>query len=126
MDANECAKAFAERFPEKKRLLDAHRKDYGGLLAHIFFTEALSEELVRLLKRNEREDLIRKYCCFVEEMCFQGDPVVRGVVDMSVLDDLSGDREVWQNFGTHISDKFRDYINDEVLKHYGVMAAKKL
>ena len=44
---------------------------------------------------------------------------------MTVLERLSDDDAVWQQFGKSISSEFRDYMNHEVLAQNVLMAAVK-
>lgn len=54
-------------------------------------------------------------------MWSQGDETIQNVVDVTILEYLSDDEEVWIHFGTYISDNFRNYINRELLKQNRAM-----
>ena len=45
-----------------------------------------------------------------------GDEAVKNVVDVTLLERLSDDEAVWLSFGKYISDDFKEYINEELLK----------
>ena len=122
MNKEECIKRIIEVFPEYHELYLSHISDYGEVLLHVFIAETINESLVRLLKK--RLDA-KSYCEIVESMWKSGDDTVRNVVDVTILEQLSDDETVWQEFGKAISPDFRNYINNEVLVHNMMMAAVK-
>ena len=111
-----CAQALIVRFPAKQTLLDQHMADYGELLPHVFFSQAVNEPLIRLLRENGRRSSIRSYCDFIEEMHLSGDDEMKNVVDVTILERLADDSAVWKQFGAYLSEPFRYYINHEVLE----------
>ena len=115
MDKKMCAQALIVRFPAKQALLDQHMADYGELLPHVFFAQAINEPLIRLLRENGRRSTIRLYCDFIEEMRLSGDDEVKNVVDVTILERLADDPAVWKRFGAYLSEPFRYSINHEVL-----------
>ncbi|MDE6731295.1 MAG: hypothetical protein K2J77_00265, partial [Oscillospiraceae bacterium] len=52
---------------------------------------------------------------FVEEMWRNGADDVVNVVDVTILERLSDDETVWENFGKNISDEFKVYVNEDLL-----------
>ena len=50
-----------------------------------------------------------------ELMWIHGDEVVVNVVDVTILECLSDDRETRGKFGTYVTNDFRQYINNNVL-----------
>lgn len=62
-------------------------------------------------------------------MWSEGDDYVKNVVDVTILKRLSDDEVVWENFSTYISDEFKKYINEDLLKNnimmYGVKKLQK-
>ena len=86
----------------------------------------VTEPLINLLKYHiERESTIQKYCKAIEAMWDSGDDAVVNVVDVTILERLSDEEDVWQRFGTFISDDFKNYINNEVLRLNIMMANVK-
>lgn len=122
MNKEDCIKRIIEVFPEYHELYLSHISDYGEVLLHVFIAETINEPLVWLLKK--RLDA-KFYCEIVESMWKNGDDTVRNVVDVTILERLSDDETVWQEFGKAISPDFRNYINNEVLVHNMMMAAVK-
>ena len=114
--SEETVEEFLVTFPECKHIYTEHLKDYGELLQHVFYAEVINLPLAELLKTNKDTAQIQKYISFVERMWSQGDETVQNVVDVTILEYLSDDEEVWIHFGTYISDNFRNYINRELLK----------
>lgn len=55
-----------------------------------------------------------------------GDDAVINVVDVTILERLSDEKDVWQRFGSFISDEFKNYINNEVLRFNLMMSNVKL
>ena len=45
----------------------------------------------------------------------KGNEEVNNVVDVTILERLSDDIEIWNRFGEYISDEFKRYINDEAI-----------
>ena len=68
-------------------------------------------------RRNNDEELIRKYVNFIEHMWRDGSESDLNVVYVTILENLSDYKEVWHRLGTYISEEFRDFINNDVLLH---------
>lgn len=111
---------FAEKlvklFPEKKQALRQHYEDFGELLGHIFFYDEINIPLSDLLQKNDAGFKISAYCRFMEEMWRNGTDDVVNIVDVTVVECLSDDETVWNRFGKNISNEFKAYINDDLLK----------
>lgn len=122
MNKEDCIKRVIEVFPEYHELYLSHISDYGEVLLHVFIAETINEPLILLLKSHSDA---KNYCEIVEDMWKSGDEAVRNVVDVTILERLSDDESVWQEFGKAISPDFRNYINNEVLVHNMMMAAVK-
>lgn len=106
---------FISVFPEKKKILDEHYKDYEELLAHLFFSDAINDYLFPLLQLNKDKYNIKRYCDFLEKMWLCDNSSIINVLDVTILERLSDDIVVWVNFGKYISKEFKQYINEEVL-----------
>ena len=113
---NKIIKYFLEVFSENEKTYLEHVQDHGELLQHVFYFETINIPLSELLKKNRDVPLIEKYCTVIEYMWQNGDESVKDVVDVTILEGLSDDPEVWQNFGQYISLDFKTYINEELLK----------
>lgn len=111
----EFARKLTELFPEKTEALKQHYEDYGELLGHVFFSEEINVPLFDMLLESAGGDEISKYCGFIEEMWRNGADDVVNVVDVTILERLSDDETVWENFGKNISDEFKVYINEDLL-----------
>ena len=92
-------------------------KGFNYFADHIFYADCINNQLTELLRRNDDEELIRKYVNFIEHMWRDGDVTDVNVVDVTILEYLSDYGEVWHCLGKYISDEFRDYINNDVLLH---------
>ena len=110
------ANKLVELFPEKKQALTQHYEDYGGLLGHIFFDDEIGLPLFELLQKNDVGSKVSAYCRFIEEMWRNGTDDVVNIVDVTVVECLSDDETVWNRFGKNISNEFKAYINDDLLK----------
>ena len=110
------ANKLVEYFPEKKQALMQHYEDFGELLGHIFFYDEISIPLFDLLQKNDANFKISTYCQFVEEMWRNGTDDVVNIVDVTIAEGLSDDETVWKRFGKNISNEFKAYINDDLLK----------
>ena len=116
MDSKKMMKYFLEVFPENEKIYLEHLQEYGELLQHVFYSDTINIPLFELLKTNRDDQLIIKYCTVIEQMWQNGDESVKNVVDVTILEKLSDNSEVWQNFGQYISSDFKRYINEELLK----------
>lgn len=110
------AKKLVKLFPEKKQALRQHYEDFGELLGHIFFYDEINIPLSDLLQKNDAGFKISAYCRFIEEMWRNGTDDVVNIVDVTVVECLSDDETVWNRFGKNISNEFKAYINDDLLK----------
>lgn len=114
-NSQQVIEEFLYQFPEFKDYYKEHMDDYGELLQHVFYADVINVPLFDLLKTNTNSDLIKKYVQFIEFMWLHGDESVQNVVDVTILERLSDDRDVWHNLSTYISKDFKDYINNELL-----------
>ncbi|MDE6747471.1 MAG: hypothetical protein K2K21_00170 [Lachnospiraceae bacterium] len=111
------ADKLVELFPEKKQALMQHYEDYGELLGHLFFSDEINVPLFDLLQKNDVSFKVSAYCRFVEEMWRNGTDDVVNIVDVTIAERLSDDETVWNRFGKNISNEFKIYINDDLLKN---------
>ena len=123
MTKERFAEKLTEIFPDKKQALDAHCADYGELLGHIFFADEINLPLINLLKENKDKAAIKKYCAFVEDMWCSGNDDVKNIVEITVLEYLSDEPDIWHRFGEYLSDEFKVDINETVLKENNMMSA---
>lgn len=121
MNKEECAKELIKQFPEKEDALSMHYIDYGEILPHVFFSEEVNVPLIALLHENKDAKTILKYCALIETMWSVGTEDIQNVVDVTILERLSDEENVWRRFGTYISDEFRRYINDSIIKENCMM-----
>mgnify|MGYP003552576586 FL=1 len=69
---DEMAQKLVELFPEKEQSLKEHYKDYNELHGHIFFVDEINVPLFKMLQENKTNEIIMKYCSFVEYMWLNG------------------------------------------------------
>ena len=115
------AEKFVSLFPDKKQTLDEHYDDYHELLGHIYFSEVLNEPLIEMISHDGDKNMISKYCSFIEDMWLNGDDDVVNIVDVTILERLSDDENVWNIFGKYISNDFIRYINTEAIPENAMM-----
>ena len=121
LSKEEFAEKFVSLFPEKKDSPDEHYADFNELLGHIYYADALNEPLIEMLYTNSDNVLISKYCSFIEDMWLNGDDDVVNIVEVTILERLSDDVNVWNRFGKYISNDFIRFINNEVLTENAMM-----
>lgn len=121
MDKEEFADDLLRLFPDKANSFAEHYKDYGELLGHIFFASEISEPLILLMHRNHDTEKIKIYCAFIEKMWSHGTADVQNIVEVTILERLSDEENVWFRFGENISSQFKQYINDCVIQENGMM-----
>lgn len=121
------ANKLVELFPEKKQALIQHYEDFGELRGHIFFGDEINVPLFDLLQKNEANNKVSSYCRFIEEMWKNGTDDVVNIVDVTIVERLSDDETVWNRFGKNISNEFKLYINDNLIKsNIAMCGVKKL
>lgn len=116
MDSKRMIQYFLEIFPENEKSYLEHIRKYGELLQHVFYGDTINLPLIELLKTNQNIHVIDKYCKVIEYMWQNGDDSIKNVVDVTILEMLSDDSDVWQKFGQYITLDFKKYINEELLK----------
>ena len=116
MNKEETVKRFLELFPEKKNAYTEHLSKFGELLQHPFYAENINIPLKALLEHNHDTAEIQKYCKLIEAMVQEGDGDVKNVADVTILECLSDDKEIWHRFGTYISNDLIRYINTVLLR----------
>ena len=108
---------FLALFPEHRTYFHESMKQDGYFADHIFYADCINYPLIELLRRNNDEELIRKYVNFIEHMWRDGSESDLNVVYVTILENLSDYKEVWHRLGAYISEEFRDFINNDVLVH---------
>lgn len=115
MDERAFALELERLFPEKAGAMVKNERDYDGLLIHVYFSDEIVLPLRELLKKGREDTEIRKYCEFIEKMWKEGTSEVREVVDITILEELSDERSVWERLGAYLGDDFIAYINGGLL-----------
>ena len=85
MNVEECVLQFIEEFPEYNKAYHEHMNDYGKVLGHVFFGDAINETLTVLLKKNEDINAIQRYINFINYMYEIGDDAVKNIVIVTIL-----------------------------------------
>lgn len=118
IDIHKCAGILSDTLPNGEKVLENHIKDYGEILLHLLASELITEPLIELLKYNDKNaEVIELYCKMIELMWTNGDDSVVNVVDVTILERLSDEQEMWKRFGTYLTNDFKQYINNDVLKN---------
>lgn len=104
MDKAYFAEKLVTIFPSAYEIYQAHIDDYGEILEHLFFADAINPTLAALLKDNKDKALIQKYIDFIEEMYSDGDEAVRNVVVVTILAYLGDDDTVLKNAYKYLSE----------------------
>ena len=126
INKEKCAYLIADLTSGGRKILEQHQKDYGDVLLHLLSLDLIAEPLFELLKHQEDSvDDIEMYCKAIELMWDNGDDEVVNVVDVTILERLSDEDSIWQRFGTFLSDRFKKYINEEVLVYNLMMGGVK-
>ena len=115
MTKEKFAEKFVELFPDKKEMLSEHYNEYEKLLGHVFFGDEINIPLVKLLLKNTDKSLIQKYCSFVEDMWNNGNDEVRNIVEVTIVEYISDNIDIWKRFGEYISNEFKNDINNLII-----------
>ena len=115
MNDRETIETFLGIFPCCRTVYDKHIQEYGELLQHVFYSEVISNPLIELLEGGADNLSVSKYAGFIELMWREGGETAKNVVDVTILERLSDDKDTWHRFGMFISDDFRNYINNELI-----------
>lgn len=117
MKSEDCAEFLSTLTRDGRAALENHIRDYENVLLHLLASELVSIPLIRLLKENHKsDDSIRIYAKAIEIMWKYGDEAVLNVVGVTILESLSDNKNIWQRFGTYISEEFKTYIKMEIEK----------
>ena len=123
LNVKECAYLLAGLEQNGMQVLEEHLKDYGEILLHVLAGDLVTEPLIDLLKYHKDNRIkIQSYCKAIECMWKVGNDYVVNVVDVTILERLQDDNEVWQSFGTYISEEMIRYINEEVIPQNVMMS----
>lgn len=126
MNITDCANMLADLTVNGKQVLEEHKENFHEILLHVLAGELVTEPLIDLLKYHmDKRTAICEYCKVIEDMWKNGDDAVINVVDVTILERLSDEKDVWQRFGSFISDEFKNYINNEVLRFNLMLANVK-
>ena len=125
MNSQETVNEFLDLFEGYRDIYDKHMEDYGEVLQHVFYAEVINNPLINLLKDNKDTEQIKRYISFIEHMLKDGDETVRNVVDVTILERLSDDTDIWNSLSSYISKDLRDYINNSLLKENMAMSHVK-
>ena len=99
-----------------QRKLDEHIEYYGKVLLHVYAADEIGKPLFELLE-NAKEDIrINILSKAVEVMWRYGDDETRNVAEVTLLERLSDNENVWNRFGNYISEDFKNYIRNELKK----------
>lgn len=109
---DEIVKKLVEEIPEEKEYLEESIRFNKELLGHIYFEDDFTKNLVKLLKKNENKEKIKKYCDFIEYMWRNGDFDVVNIFDVSIAESLATYDEEWRKFAKYISNELIEYINE--------------
>ena len=144
LNLNQTCQELIKKFPIYEKRLKNHMKEYNGeILGHVFFGDEFNNGLIDMIKfelgqiaevilsytftdevinmLREDNQVIKKHCEFIELMWLKGDKHVKNIVDVTILERLSDDVEIWKRFGRYISPKFKRYINEDLLKKNNMM-----
>ncbi len=115
MNKEDFAQKFIELFPEKEEVLRVHLIDYGEVRGHLLFPLdfEIVNDLSKWLGLNTNIEKTKLYCNFIEKMWRYGDDEVLNILFLSILDPLSDVSIIWQGFGKHISNDFKNDINSD-------------
>lgn len=106
------AKFIASLTRDGRTLLEQHIKDYDGILLHLLAGDLIVIPLFDLLKNHlSHKRKIQIYCKAVECMWRYGNEEVVNIVEVTILEYLSSDENVWKEFGKNISNEFIKFIN---------------
>ncbi|MBR1444529.1 MAG: hypothetical protein IJ583_13475 [Firmicutes bacterium] len=118
IDIKQCAELLADKIPGAAQIYKEHLNDYNEINLHILVGDIINEPLTKLLGENKQRDLIKIYCDTIERMWRYGDEYVKNVVDVTILEYISGRDEEWQIFGSYVTDGFKNYINKEYVPFF--------
>ena len=116
MYLNQICEKLIELIPEQKESLKSCiTENNGELLGHVYFGDKFNNYLIDLLNNYTEVEIIKKHCDFIEYMWKNGNEDVINIVDVTILERLSDDNDIWVKFGKNISNEFKEYINNELI-----------
>ena len=105
---------FEDKIDIKEYMDNKENNDYStkNVIYHVLFANITSLSKEALKSGNKIE--FKKFCEFVEKMWQNGDDYVANIVDVTILESLSDDEDIWKEFGDNISNEFKKYINEDL------------
>ncbi len=112
MNIKYYAEKFLQLFPEYVNEYQNHIQNYGKILGHVFFGDAINQVLFALLKDNTDKILIKKYIDFIKDMYSNGDSDIKNIVEVTILEYLGDDDIVLKNSFTYFSEDLKQASKD--------------
>ena len=116
MSFTDCVDLIKNINRNGNEILDEHLSDFGEILLHVYASDEIGNPLFELLKNKRDEQLIRIYSKVIELMWKYGEDPVVNVVEVTLLERLSDDLDVWNGLGKYISEEFKEYINKDLIR----------
>lgn len=116
MNKQDYANYLASLSDWHQEIVREHLADYGEILPHVL-ANCITVPLLEAL-RDDDSGRIAKHCGIVEILWQEGDPEIRNVLEVTILERLSDDAMLWKRFGSAISPAFRDWINREIVPDF--------
>ena len=81
-------------FPNIKKNISKHNKEYGEILNTIVIEEIIMPEVIELLKKDEDKEKLKEIFEYFEEICLYSDEYMNNIFSITVLEILGNEKSV--------------------------------
>ncbi|WP_405297753.1 hypothetical protein, partial [Methanobrevibacter sp.] len=109
-DKNSCASLVSSLKRDGFQILEKHLQEYNQLLMDVYVTEELVNPLKDLIRKSSEYERLSIYFKTVELMWKYGNTDIMNVLEVTVLENLYYEDEIWESFCKEYTGEFADYL----------------
>ncbi|WP_426333061.1 DUF7674 family protein [Paenibacillus silvae] len=110
---SEISRLFLEVFPEFEAAYQEHISEYNEELAHVFFGDHVTSEVINQLKLEAFNSKAVKYFAFFEDIAKEADLYSRQVLTTTILTRIGDDITIFKEAKKYMGERTRQ-LSDEV------------
>ncbi len=111
LDKNSCASLVSSLKRDGFQILEKHLQEYNQLLMDVYVTEELVNPLKDLIRKSSEYERLSLYFKTVELMWKYGNTDIMNVLEVTVLENLNYEDEIWESFCKEYTGEFADYLS---------------
>ncbi|MBQ2466944.1 MAG: hypothetical protein II506_04165, partial [Lachnospiraceae bacterium] len=111
LDKNSCASLVSSLKRDGVQILEKHLQEYNQLLMDVYVTEELVNPLKDLIRKPSEYERLSIYFKTVELMWKYGNTDIMNVLEVTVLENLYYEDEIWESFCKGYTGEFADFLS---------------